>query len=276
MSLVLGTYTHTNILTYYVCHHICTSTCICACVCTYFHSTCIHFSLPDTFSHPEVLEVDIEECLEPRPLHLYHHLPSLQPGAVHLTQTGGSNGIAIKSLKHFTDGTTNLLFHNADGHVGFKGRHLVLTTPTPHHNSDYKFRGLKLKAQGSVLSVPGAPRVAPHTQEGGCHSAHCPRVSEGKQKQDGEGDGNGDGDVMALTRVENCCPALMNVGPSRSRFSFRYLANCLRLSFCFSTVIPPRYENFRPDSHACKVRVMESCMRDQDARVTVGESDHLP
>jgi len=35
-------------------------------------------------THSEVLEVDVKEGLEPRPLHLYHHFLPIQPRPVHL------------------------------------------------------------------------------------------------------------------------------------------------------------------------------------------------
>ena len=41
------------------------------------------------------------------------------------------------------------------------------------------------------------------------------------------------------TRVENCWPILMNVGPNRSNPSFTHLARTLRFSFFFSSVTPP-------------------------------------
>lgn len=46
------------------------------------------------------------------------------------------------------------------------------------------------------------------------------------------------------TLVENCCPILMNVGPSLKMFSFNHFARTFRFWIFFSSVIPPECMHF--------------------------------
>ena len=45
--------------------------------------------------------------------------------------------------------------------------------------------------------------------------------------------------LSTSTRVENCCPILMNVGPSRMSPSFSHFASSVRFAETFSLDIPP-------------------------------------
>lgn len=73
-----------------------------------------------------VLEVDVEELLEPRALDLDHDALAPEAREVHLAQAGRGDRLRVKLLEQLRDGRAQVALDRRDGELRVEGRHVVL------------------------------------------------------------------------------------------------------------------------------------------------------
>jgi hypothetical protein len=155
----------------------------------------------------QVLEVDLEQLTQARPLHLDHHPLPVPARAVHLAQRGGCDGLHLKVGEVVCQRAAQLLLHNLHSLGGAERGHPVLQLlQLPHQlgREDVHPRGELLPNLGAGAESGGAAAQA------------------------------------AAAR------ALMKVGPSFSRPRRSQVARLSRRSFFFASLNFPKYVHFRP------------------------------
>jgi hypothetical protein len=76
---------------------------------------------------PDVLQVDVKQLLQPRPLHLDdHRLAALQLGQVHLPQAGRRDGDGVELGEYHVRGRAQVGLEDGEGGLRVKRRDVVL------------------------------------------------------------------------------------------------------------------------------------------------------